>query len=255
MNMKKIRVTIWHEYGAEKLHEVVSRLYPEGQHKALADMLMQESDDFDITVSELSQPELGLPDNLLENTDVLVWWSHFRHDMVPDDLCEKIMNRVRRDGMGFIALHSSHGAKPFDRLVGSTGSMSWGTEVNEVLWMLLPSHPIAKDIPLYIHLPSEEIYSEPFCIGHPDEVIFGGWFETGHFLRAGVTFQRGLGKVFYFQPGHETCESYYNKDIVKIIANSIRWAAPTAGFTDPGMPMIGNLAQELGITTKPDAAE
>lgn len=54
MNMKKIRVTIWHEYGAEKLHEVVSRLYPEGQHKALADMLMQESDDFDITVSELS---------------------------------------------------------------------------------------------------------------------------------------------------------------------------------------------------------
>ena len=157
--------------------------------------------------------------------------------------------------MGFIALHSSHGAKPFDRLVGSTGSMSWGTEVNEVLWTLLPSHPIAKDIPLYIHLPSEEIYSEPFCIGHPDEVIFGGWFETGHFLRAGVTFQRGLGKVFYFQPGHETCESYYNKDIVKIIANSIRWTAPTAGFTDPGMPMIGNLAQELGITTKPDAAE
>lgn len=255
MNMKKIRVTIWHEYGAEKLHEVVSRLYPEGQHKALADMLMLESDDFDITVSELSQPELGLPDNLLDNTDVLVWWSHFRHDMVPDDLCEKIMNRVRRDGMGFIALHSSHGAKPFDRLVGSTGSMSWGTEVNEVLWTLLPSHPIAKDIPLYIHLPSEEIYSEPFCIGHPDEVIFGGWFETGHFLRAGVTFQRGLGKVFYFQPGHETCESYYNKDIVKIIANSIRWAAPTAGFTDLGMPMIGNLAQELGITTKPDAAE
>ena len=29
----------------------------------------------------------------------------------------------------------------------------------------------------------------------------------------------------------------------------------TAGFTDPGMPMIGNLAQELGITTRPDAAE
>ena len=243
MEKKKLRVTIWHEYGAEKLHEVVSRLYPEGQHKALADMLMQETGDFDITAAELSQPELGLPDSLLENTDVLIWWSHFRHDMVPDELCDKIMDRVLCEGMGF------------DRLVGSTGSMSWGAEVNEVLWTLLPSHPIAKDVPLYIHLPSEEIYTEPFCIGHPDDVVFGGWYESGHFLRAGVTFQRGLGKIFYFQPGHETCESYYNKDIVKIIANAVRWAAPTAGYTDPGMPMIGNLAQELGIMPKPAAAE
>lgn len=89
MEKKKLRVTIWHEYGAEKLHEVVSRLYPEGQHKALADMLMQETGDFDITAAELSQPELGLPDSMLENTDVLIWWSHFRHDMVPDELCDK----------------------------------------------------------------------------------------------------------------------------------------------------------------------
>ena len=97
MKANKLRVTIWHEYGSEKINEDVTRLYPEGQHKALADMLLRETDDFDITVAEMQQPELGLPDRLLESTDVLVWWSHFRHDLVLDELCEMIMNRVKRD--------------------------------------------------------------------------------------------------------------------------------------------------------------
>lgn len=236
--MNKIKVTIWHEYGAEKILDEITEMYPKGQHAALADGLAASNDDFEIRIADLNEPDQGLPDELLENTDVLIWWSHFRHNMVEDSLVDRICDRVRRKGMGFIALHSSHCSKPFCRLVGTTGSISWGDNVNEILWTLLPQHPIAKGIPPYLHLASEEVYSEPFCIGSPDEVVFGGWFETGNFLRSGCCFYRGMGKVFYFQPGHETCPAYYDPTVLQIIANAVRWAAPTAGFDDPGMPMI-----------------
>ena len=54
-------------------------------------------------------------------------------------------------------------------------------------------------------------------------------------MRAGATFLTGAGKVFYFQPGHETCPSYHNENVQRIITNAVRWAQPNAvGYTVPG---------------------
>ena len=250
--MNKIRVTIWNEFRHEKMDEECNKIYPGGLHNVLKKYL-EVNEDFEITLAALDDPDQGLPDEVLNNTDVLMWWGHMSHHEVDDALVARILDRVRREGMGFIAMHSSHASKPFDQLVGSTGSLSWGENVNEIMWTLLPSHPIAKGIPANFHLESEELYSEPFCIGNPDDVVFAGWYETGNVMRSGVTFQRGLGKIFYFQPGHEYCHSFHNKYVIQILAKAIRWAAPTAGFVDPGMPMIGNLAQDLGIFPKPEA--
>ena len=36
------------------------------------------------------------------------------------------------------------------------------------------------------------------------------------------------GKVFYFQPGHETNPTYHNPHVLQIIKNAIRWVAPAA---------------------------
>jgi trehalose utilization protein len=36
-----------------------------------------------------------------------------------------------------------------------------------------------------------------------------------------------LGKIFYFRPGHETYPTYYQKEVLKVIANAVTWAAPS----------------------------
>ena len=104
----------------------------------------------------------------------------------------------------------------------------------------MPSHEIAAGIPDHFLLESEELYSEPFYIPQPDALVFGAWYEDGHIMRAGACFHRGAGKVFYFQPGHETCRSFFNPYVRRIITNAVRWAAPNeiAYTIEAGCPHI-----------------
>ena len=99
-------------------------------------------------------------------------------------------------------------SKPFRKIVGTSGNLSWGDEQKEIIWNLMPQHPIAAGIPDHFILDVEEMYGEPFTIPQPDALVFGGWFEHGNIFRSGACFLRGAGKVFYFQPGHESCRSY-----------------------------------------------
>ena len=163
-----------------------------------------------------------------------MWWGHAAHKEVNDELVEKIRQRVYTGKMSFIALHSGHHSKPFKAIVGTNGNLSWGREQKEIMWTLMPSHPIAAGIPDHILLECEELYAEPFYIPQPDELVFGAWFEDGYLFRAGACFHRGAGKVFYFQPGHETCRSFHNPHVLRVIENAIRWARPTErGFEIP----------------------
>ncbi len=223
--MKKLNVVIWNEFRHEKTNEEVKKLYPNGIHAFIKDFL-SVNDDLDITLAALDDPEQGLPDELLNKTDVLIWWGHMAHHEVNDALVAKIRKRVYSEGMGFIALHSAHKSKPFDTIVGTSGNLSWGRNQKEVMWTMLPTHPIAAGIPDHFVLDEEELYSEPFYIPQPDALVFGGWYEDGYIMRTGCCFLRGAGKVFYFQPGHETCPSYYNEYVQRIIKNAVYWAAP-----------------------------
>ena len=134
--------------------------------------------------------------------------------------------------MGLIVLHSGHHSKVFRQVVGTNGNLTWGRDQNEIMWNLLPAHPIAAGIPDHFNL-FEELYCEPFYVPQPDELVFGGWFEDGFIFRAGLCYYRGAGKVFYFQPGHEFCRSYYNPYVQRIICNAVKWAAPN----DIGYPI------------------
>ena len=223
----KIRVTIWNEYRHER-HEdgEAHKLYPNGIHATIGEFL-KECDDIEVTLACLDDPEQGLSDEVLDNTDVLMWWGHCYHGDVRDDRVEYIRNRVYKGGMGFVACHSAHESKPFRAIVGTSGALSWGDEYPEIMWNLKPSHPIAEGIPDHFDLVSEELYAEPFYIPDPDDLIFAAWYPTGHIFRAGATYTRGMGRIFYFQPGHETCPSFHNPYVQKILKNGVHWVAPT----------------------------
>ena len=75
----------------------------------------------------------------------------------------------------------------------------------------------------HIVLEKEEMYGEPFVIPEPDETVYIGWYSGGNVFRSGVIFNRSAGKIFYFQPGHETYPTYHNKSIQKIITNGVHY--------------------------------
>ena len=219
-----INVTIWNEFRHEKTVEAAKKLYPDGLHAFIRDFL--ECEQVKVTLAALDDENQGLSDDLLKSTDVLIWWGHMAHGEVKDELVEKIYNRVH-SGMGLICLHSAHGSKVFKKVLSSTGTLAWGRNQKCVIWNLAPTHPIAAGVPLHFEL-FEELYSEPFAIPKPDDLIFTTWYEDGYIFRGGATFTRGLGKIFYFHPGHETCDSYYNEHVQTIIKNAVRFCAPAA---------------------------
>ena len=225
-----IRVTVWNEYYHEKTEERVRQVYPAGIHNAIADFL--RCDDITVRTATLDDPECGLTEEVLKNTDVLIWWGHLRHHMVPDEVVERVCEEVR-NGMGFIGLHSAHKSKPLMRLLGTRCDLRWREGERERIWTVNPAHPIAKDIPAHFSIDVEEMYGERFDIPEPDELVFLGWFAGGEVFRSGCCWNRGLGKIFYFQPGHESNPSFHNEYVQRIIINAVRWAVPANTVREP----------------------
>lgn len=219
-----IRVTVWNEYLHEKCDAPVAKIYPNGMHNTIADFL--RCDDIQVRTATLEEPECGLTQEVLAETDVLIWWGHGAHARVPDEIAQRVRDEVLK-GMGFIALHSSHLCKPFKLLMGTSCNLGWREDGDrERIWTVNPAHPIAKGIGPYFELPHVETYAEPFGIPNPDEVVFIGWYEGGEVFRSGCTFQREKGRIFYFQPGHELFPIYHDKNVQTVIRNAVYWATP-----------------------------
>src|SRR2546425_3772881 len=88
MPQQKIRVTIWNEGRHEKRSPHVAALYPKGIHGALADHL-NRSGDFIVLTGVLDDPHHGLQEQLVNDTDVMLWWGHLHHVEVADDVVER----------------------------------------------------------------------------------------------------------------------------------------------------------------------
>lgn len=226
-----IRVTVWSEFRHEKKNPKVAEIYPLGMHETIADFLRTQ-EDMTVRTAYLDQPEHGLTEKVLDETDVLIWWGHMAHGEVADEVAERARTRVL-EGMGLVALHSAHYSKIFKGLMGSTCSLKWREATDkERLWNIFPSHPITQGIGEFIEIPAEEMYSEPFGIPTPDELLFISWFTGGEVFRSGATWQRGHGRVFYFRPGHETYPTYHHADVQRVIINGVRWARQTVRIGD-----------------------
>ena len=222
--MRTIRVTVWNEYIHEKKDTKVAEIYPKGMHAVIAEFLREEG--FEVRTATLEEEDHGLTEEVLNNTDVLIWWGHLAHEKVSDEVDDRVYRRVL-EGMGLIVLHSAHYSKIFKRLMGTTCSLKWREAgEKERIWVVAPWHPIAKGLGDYFELEHEEMYGEPFDIPPPDELVFISWFKGGEVFRSGCCFYRGMGKIFYFRPGHETYPTYYDKNVQRVIINAVRWAAP-----------------------------
>jgi len=207
----------------EQTNAVVSEIYPQGMHNCIADAL-NKNDNIQATTATLQEPEHGLTEQRLRQTDVLTWWGHAAHGDVEDAVVERVAEHVWA-GMGLICLHSAHFAKIFKRLMGTPCNLTWREAgERERLWVTSRNHPIVAGLPDHFELENEEMYGEPFGIPEPLETVLIGWFQGGEVFRSGVTYKKGAGHVFYFQPGHETYPTYHNENIQTVIKNAVQWA-------------------------------
>jgi trehalose utilization protein len=230
------RITVWGEYRHERSDPRIASIYPDGMHAAIAAGL-KEHGFAHVRTATLDEPEHGLSEAVLAETDVLTWWGHLAHEEVRDAVVQRVHARVL-DGMGLIVLHSGHYSRIFKRLMGTTCELKWREAgENERIWVVEPSHPIAAGLGETVEIEHEEMYGERFDIPEPETVVFISWFAGGEVFRSGCCFSRGRGKIFYFRPGHETFPTYFHAGVRHVIANAARWAAPSLG----PKPVFGNV--------------
>ncbi len=152
-------VVCWSEGTAPK------KVYPKDINGAIAEGLTKALPDWEVVAADISQPDHGLADALLNRCKVLIWWGHKKHGKVDNKLVDKIVKRVKEDGMGFISLHSAHFAKANIKLmsqkktdpellkkvrqggrVGAWGAYR-GDSVELTVIVKKPDHPIARGVP------------------------------------------------------------------------------------------------------------
>jgi trehalose utilization protein len=220
------RVVVWSEGTAPK------NVYPSDINSAIAEGLSPlSSQGWDVSTASIWQPDQGLPEDVLDGADVLIWWGHQRHGDVKDELVSRIVKRVKDDGMGFIATHSAHYSKPLKSILGTPcgwqgGYIEDGSRVD--LIVKAPRHPIARGVKDFT-VPHTERYGDPFEVPKPETLIFDGTYTlpngTKQNAQQGMTWTVGKGRVFYFQPGHETYPIYFQPEIQRVFQNGVRWAA------------------------------
>lgn len=244
MSTKPLQVLIWDENPPHAPREI----YPDQIRGAIAQGLQQfdENHEFNVRTANLDEPEQGVPDSLLAETDVLLWWGHARHGEVADELAERVKRHVRERGMGFICLHSGHYSKTFKAVLGCTGHLKGGwreADDQEIITVCAPNHPIAKGVEDFT-LESEEMYGAPFDVPAPEVLVLQSQFTVGNeYFPCGICWTvgegidpeftsgpgggkgqgEGRGRVFYFRPGHETYKTYFDERVQRIIYNAVRW--------------------------------
>lgn len=226
MGNAAVRVTVWGENLHEQRDAEVRAHYPAGMHTTIAEAIREHlGERASVRVATFDQPQHGLSDGILAETDVLTWWGHIAHAQVDDAVVERIHEQVLL-GMGLIVLHSGHHSKIFMRLMGTTCSLRWREAAErELVWNVAPGHPITRGLPEVFAIPEQEMYGEFFDIPQPDELVFISSFAGGEVFRSGCVFRRGQGRIFYFSPGHEDYPVYHQAEVRRVIANAVDWAA------------------------------
>ena len=112
----------------------------------LVDDYLDKNPKINIKSVSIDDSEFGLSVELLDWSDIVIWWGHVRHDDIPDETVDNILSRLTNGELDFIALHSAHWAKPFIK------AMNYKTISN-----------VKKDNPQYFDNSDYAInYIEPF---------------------------------------------------------------------------------------------
>ncbi len=227
---KKIRVLVWSE------RTEPAEIYPNGINGAIAAFLEKDSA-LSVKTANITDPDLGVSDAVLDETDVLIWFGHKKHAEVPEAVIKRIVAHVKDKGMGYMPVHSSHFALPFKAVLSEIAPVkdvgAWRAYINDgkptVITVTDPGHPIAKGVKGFT-IPKTERYDEPFQVPGPETVVFSGTYPDGQHARQGLCWTVGKGRVFYWRPGHEEYPIFFQPEVQKIITNGVHWLAqPTSG--------------------------
>ena len=218
----KHKVIVWSEGTAPK------EVYPNDIRGAIAEGL-KPLDGWEIVTATLTDPGQGVSEEALKTAEVLFWWGHQKHGDVKDETVQRIVRRVKEDGMTFVSLHSSHFAKPYKALMGTP--CSWKAYVADgsscKIIVKDAKHPITQGVKDFV-LEHTERFTEPFAVPEPEAVPLDGLYtlpdKSTESARMGFCWKVGKGKVFYFQPGHETYPCYFDKNVQLIMRNVCEWA-------------------------------
>lgn len=242
-----IRVLVWDEHPPH----VPPLLYPNSINGAIAEGLMETGGgQFEAQTANLDDPFQGLSYETLNQTDVLIWWGHIRHDEVHEDVIARLVFSTHQRGMGFIGLHSAHYSKAFRAVVEATGHLKGGWREShppekEEITVCAPRHPIAEGVSDFV-LDREEMYGSPFDVPPPLCTVFQSYFPLGgEYFPSGLCWTVGRGKTdgftsgpgsgigegfgicraFYFRPGHESFPTYFDPNVRRILHNAVLWCA------------------------------
>ncbi len=245
-NTAPVRVLVWDEAPSHAPKSV----YPKSLNGAIADGLNADGAGRIVaTTANLDDPNQGITDEALANIDVLIWWGHARHGEVTDETAAKVVKAVH-NGVGFLPLHSAHYSKTFRGILGATGHLKGGWREaenpadSEEIRVCAPKHPICRGVSDFT-LPAEEMYGAPFDVPPALVVLFQSYFPLGgeYFPSFALTVGEGIdpaftsgpgggkgqgegvGRVFYFRPGHETYPTYFDTNVRKVIHNGVLWCA------------------------------
>ena len=181
-----------------------------------------------VRTATLDDPEHGLTEEVLEQTDVLTWWGHAAHAEVADEVVERVHRHVLSGhGPGRPALralvedlHQAHGHHLHAALAQPSTTASWsGPSTRPTRSPQGVPHPLVID--------EEEMYGEFFDIPAPDELVFISSFSGGEVFRSGCTFRRGHGKIFYFRPGDQDYPTYHHRTSAGSSPTASSGPAPT----------------------------
>jgi len=228
----RIRVLAWSERSEP------AEVYPNGIDGAIAEGLQLEKG-IEVRTAGLADPGQGLTEELVAAADVLIAFGHRYHKVVTEENADRIVRHVEQRGMGYLVLHSSHGARAFQKIMSTIARRRgvrlnrvpgrWGHIANqgkpETIQVIAPKHPIVKGIGGFT-IPRTETYYSPFVVPGPDLKLLEGRYEDGPSGGDdGLLWVFGRGQVFYFRPGHETYPIFYQPEVRKLLAGAVRFLA------------------------------
>lgn len=102
-----VRIVVWDERQPKQKSMYENFL---GNH--IADHLRKQ-EGFSVHSVGMDDPQQGLPDKLLDDCDVLIWWGHVRQGEITEETAQRIVERIKDGKLSLIVLHSAHWSTPF----------------------------------------------------------------------------------------------------------------------------------------------
>ena len=226
-----IRVTVWGEYRHEKKNPKIAEIYPNGMHEAIADAPAQIVTTSRSRTATLDEPEHGLTEKTLAATDVLTWWGHMRARRRERRRSSSASTSACSAAWASIVLHSGHFSKIFRKLMGTTCNLKWReADEREILWVTRPGHPIVAGHRRPLH-PRRARKCTANSSTSPSR-----WRRSSSAASpaakcsaAAAPGRAARARSSTSAPATRRIPTYHDKNVLRVIENAVRWAAPAEG--------------------------